>query len=163
MAAAEELGAALATAGHGLVYGGGRAGLMGAVADGVLKGGGHVTGVIPQALMDLEVGHTGIPDLRVVGTMHERKALMYELSSVFITLPGGIGTFEEFFETVTWNKLGLHKKPSLVLNVAGYYDPLRDLLDHSLRSDFITADVRGLMRIVDSVPETMAVLDELFT
>jgi len=108
--------------------------------------------------MELEVGHTSLTDLRVVRTMHERKALMYDLASAFISLPGGIGTFEEFFEALTWTKLGLHAKPSLVLNIAGYYDPLREMLDHALRNGFIGQDVRDMARFVDSVPEAIDAL-----
>ena len=158
--AATRLGEELARAGHGLVFGGGNAGLMGAVSDGVLAAGGHVTGVIPQALMDREVGRTDIDDLRVVADMHERKSLMYELADAFVTLPGGLGTFEEFFETATWSQLGFHTKPSIVLNVDGYYAPLRELLDHAVENGFVTAQNRALFTVVDSVEEVLAVLGE---
>jgi len=162
-AAATELGEALAGAGIGLVYGGGAAGLMGDVSAGVLSRGGHVTGVIPQALMDLEVGRTDIADLRVVSNMHERKALMYELSSAFVTLPGGLGTFDEFFETATWTKLGLHTKPSLVLDVDGYYAPLRTLLDHALDNGFFSHGDQELISFhtsVDSLLDSLASLHD---
>ena len=155
---ARRLGQALAGAGHGLVFGGGNAGLMGAVSDGVLDGGGRVTGVIPQALMDREVGRTDIDDLRVVATMHERKALMYDLSSAFVTLPGGLGTFEEFFETATWSQLGFHAKPSIVLNVDGYYAPLREMLDHAVENGFVTPENRAMFAVVDTVEEVLGVL-----
>jgi uncharacterized protein (TIGR00730 family) len=135
-AAAEELGRLLAEAGFGLVFGGGAAGLMGSVSDGVLRAGGAVTGVIPQALMDRELGRTDLPELHVVTSMHERKALMYELSDAFVTLPGGLGTLDEFFETATWTKLGLHRKPSLILDTDGFYAPLRAMLDHALDNEF---------------------------
>jgi uncharacterized protein (TIGR00730 family) len=160
-AAAAELGAALAEAGIGLVYGGGSSGLMGDVSGAALARGGHVVGVIPQALMDLEVGRTDLPDLRVVDGMHERKALMYELSSAFVTLPGGLGTFDEFFETVTWTKLGLHRKPSFVLDVDGYYAPLRALLDHALDSGFFShgdQDQISFHTSVDSLVASLAAL-----
>ncbi len=119
-ALARRLGALLARRGLGLVYGGGNVGLMGVLADAVLKDGGHVIGVIPQALVDLEVAHSGLPDLRIVGSMHERKALMADLADGFIALPGGIGTLEEFCEILTWAQLGLHQKPCGLINVAGY-------------------------------------------
>ncbi|RNL79016.1 TIGR00730 family Rossman fold protein [Nocardioides marmorisolisilvae] len=160
-AAATELGAALADAGMGLVYGGGAAGLMGDVSAGALSRGGHVTGVIPQALMDLELGRTDIADLRVVANMHERKALMYELSAAFVTLPGGLGTFDEFFETATWTKLGLHRKPCLVLDVDGYYAPLRALLDHALDSGFFTHGDQELISFHGSVDSVLAELEGL--
>jgi hypothetical protein len=147
--AAINAGAELARRGLGLVYGGGNVGLMGVLADAVLAGGGHVTGVIPEALMAREVGHRGLPDLRVVKTMHERKALMAELSEGFIALPGGIGTFEEFFEIVTWAQLGMHSKPCALLNVNGFYDPLLRLLDHAVQERFVKQKQRDLA-IVDS-------------
>ena len=115
--AAEAMGALLAERGIGLVYGGGNVGLMGVIADAVLASGGDVIGVIPQSLADREIAHTGITDLRVVDSMHTRKAMMAELSDAFIAMPGGVGTFEEFFEVVTWTQLGLHRKPCGLLNV----------------------------------------------
>jgi uncharacterized protein (TIGR00730 family) len=136
--AAEELGRLLAEAGFGLVYGGGAAGLMGSVSDGAIKAGGTVTGVMPQALMDREVGRNDLAELHVVSSMHERKALMYELSDAFVTLPGGLGTLDEFFETATWTKLGLHRKPSLILDTDGFYAPLRAMLDHALDNEFFS-------------------------
>src|SRR6185436_6911974 len=131
-AAAQELGALLAREKIELVYGGGMVGLMGIVADAVLKNGGHVIGVIPEKLVIKEVVHEKLPDLRVVKTMHERKALMAELADGFIALPGGYGTFEEFFEILTWAQLGLHAKPCGLLNVNGFFDPLLRLLDHGV-------------------------------
>ena len=147
--AAKHAGAELARRGIALVYGGGRVGLMGMVADAVLAAGGHVTGVIPEALMAKEVGHRGLPDLRVVKTMHERKALMAELSDGFVALPGGFGTFDEFFEIVTWAQLGLHSKPCGLLNVNGFYDPLLGLVDRAIEERFIKPKQRDLI-VVES-------------
>jgi uncharacterized protein (TIGR00730 family) len=128
--AAEKLGVLLATRGIGLVYGGGNVGLMGVIADAALRAGGEVIGVIPGALMDKELGHTGVTKLHVVASMHERKQLMADLSDGFIALPGGIGTLEEFFETLTWLQLGFHNKPVGLLNVAGFYEHLLTFLRH---------------------------------
>lgn len=147
--AARNVGGELARRGIALVYGGGNVGLMGVVADAVLASGGHVTGVIPEALMAKEVGHRGLPDLRVVKTMHERKALMAELSDGFVALPGGIGTFEEFFEIVTWAQLGFHSKPCALLNVNKFYDPLLRLLDHAIDEHFVKPSQRDFV-IVES-------------
>lgn len=129
-AAAVTLGRLLAAEGVELVYGGGRVGLMGALADACLGAGGRVTGVIPRFLMDLEVGHERLTDLRIVGSMQERKALMADLSDGFVALPGGIGTMEELFEVWTWGQLGSHPKPVALLDVAGYFAPLRAFVDH---------------------------------
>lgn len=158
---AELLGQRLAQDGFGLVYGAGGAGVMGALSDGSLRAGGHVTGVIPQALMDREYGRTDLSALHVVASMHERKALMYELSSAFVTLPGGLGTLEEFFETTTWNQLGLHAKPSFVLNLGGYYSHLQALLDHAVESGFVQQADRELVTVVDDVDELMTALAAL--
>ncbi len=144
-AAAQELGALLAREKIELVYGGGRVGLMGLVADAVLKHGGHVIGVIPEKLVIKEVVHEQLPDLRVVKTMHERTALMAELADGFIALPGGYGTFEEFFEVLAWSQLGWHRKPFGLFNVAGFYRGLLDFLDHTTREGFIRAPHRGLV------------------
>ncbi len=146
---ARELGRALVRRGIGLVYGGGNVGLMNVIADSVLGLGGHVTGVIPDALVSKEVAHRGLTDLRVVGSMHERKAVMAELSDGFIALPGGIGTLEEFFEVLSWAQLGLHEKPCGLLNVGGYYDPLIAFLDHAQSEDSIKPKHRALL-IVES-------------
>ncbi|MFL6062380.1 MAG: TIGR00730 family Rossman fold protein [Marmoricola sp.] len=156
--AATELGRLLAEAGFGLVYGGGAAGLMGSVSDGALEAGGRVIGVMPQALMDRELGRTDVTELHVVANMHERKALMYDLSSAFVTLPGGLGTFDEFFETVTWTKLGLHTKPSLVLDVAGYYAPLRAMLEHALENEFFA---HGDQELISFHDDATGVVDRL--
>ena len=145
--AAKNVGSELARRSIGLVYGGGNVGLMGVVADAVLASGGHVIGVIPEALMTKELGHKSIQDLRVVKTMHERKALMAELSDGFVALPGGIGTFEEFFEIVTWAQLGFHSKPCALLNVNAFYDPLLHLLDHAIKEQFVKPKQRDLVLV----------------
>lgn len=144
-AAAKTLGSLLAAEGIGLVYGGAQVGLMGAVADAALARGGEVIGVIPQHLVSKEVAHPGLPDLRVVNSMHERKSLMAELSDGFIALPGGFGTFEEFCEVLTWSQLGLHQKATGLINVSGYYDPLLALFDAGVREQFIRPQHRGLV------------------
>jgi hypothetical protein len=128
-----------------LVYGGGKVGLMGVIADEVLRLGGEVTGVIPKALMDREVGHTGLTRLHIVKDMHERKAMMAELSDGFIAMPGGIGTLEELFEVFTWSQLGLHDKPIGLLNVAGFYDGLLTFLRHVVDQRFLKAEQAALL------------------
>jgi uncharacterized protein (TIGR00730 family) len=149
--AARQLGRMMMERGYGLVYGGGKVGLMTVIADTVLELGGHVTGVIPNALVSKEVAHFGLTDLRVVGSMHERKALMAELSDGFIAMPGGIGTMEEFFEVLSWAQLGIHNKPCALLNVAGYYDSLIQFLDRGVEQDFIKPKHRELL-LVESAP-----------
>ncbi len=141
-AGAAAVGRALAAGGFDVVYGGGRAGLMGAVADAATAAGARVAGIIPQALVVREVEHRGIEELVVVGTMHERKALMAERSDAFLVLPGGIGTFEEFFEAITWRALELHDKPCALLDIDGYFDPLLAALDHAVREGFVRASDR---------------------
>lgn len=153
-AMAERLGCALTDRRYGLVYGGGKVGLMAVIADAMLGLGGHVTGVIPDALVSQEVAHRGLSELRVVGSMHERKAVMAELSDGFIAMPGGIGTMEEFFEVLSWAQLGLHEKPCGLLNVSRYYDPLIAFLDHGVAQDFIKLEHRALM-IVEAAPELL--------
>ncbi len=135
-----------------LVYGGGHVGLMGVIADEVLRLGGSVTGVIPDALMKREVGHAGLTKLHVVRDMHERKAMMANLSDAFIALPGGIGTLEELFEATTWSQLGLHDKPVGLLNVAGFYDRLIDFVQHMVAQGFLRPEHAGLM-LHDADPE----------
>ena len=154
MTAATDLGRVLAARGIGLVYGGARVGLMGAVADAVLTGGGEVTGVIPRSLVEKEVAHSGLTELRVVTTMHERKALMADLSDAFIALPGGWGTLDEFFEILTWAQLGLHCKPCGVLNVQGYFDRLLSFLDHSVEQGFVRREYGALLAVSDR-PSTL--------
>jgi uncharacterized protein (TIGR00730 family) len=148
---AAAVGRSLARRGIRLVYGGGKVGMMGAVADAALAAGGDVVGVIPQQIFDLEVGHEGLGDLRVVGSMHERKALMADLADAFIALPGGIGTFEELFEVYTWAQLGLHRKPLGLLDVAGYYAPLEAMLDHAVDQRFLRPETRGMLVRDDSL------------
>lgn len=142
--AARGLGALLAAERIGLVYGGGHTGLMGAVADGALAGGGEVIGVIPHGLVVKELAHQGLSELRIVDSMHARKSLMADLSDGFITLPGGMGTLEETCEILTWAQLGIHHKPCGVLNVAGYFDPLIALLDHMSAEGLLRAEHRAL-------------------
>jgi uncharacterized protein (TIGR00730 family) len=156
--AARAIGRAIGERGWQLVYGGGRAGLMGEVANAALAAGAHVTGIIPQALMAREQGHTGLAALHVVETMHERKRLMAEHSDAFIALPGGIGTFEELFEVWTWLQLGYHAKPVGLLNAAGYYDQLIDFLDHSVQRGFIPKAQRDLLQIENAAD---ALLDRI--
>jgi uncharacterized protein (TIGR00730 family) len=148
---AGHVGRALAGRGLRLVYGGGNVGMMGAIADAALAAGGDVIGVIPRQIFDLEIGHRGVADLRVVGSMPERKALMAELSDAFIALPGGIGTFEELFEVYTWAQLGLHRKPLGLLDVAGYYVPLEAMLDHAVEQRFLRRETRALLVSDDSL------------
>jgi uncharacterized protein (TIGR00730 family) len=157
-AATEELAQLLARRGIGVVYGGASVGLMGLLADSALAAGGEVVGVIPAALEAKEIAHTGLTDLHVVGSMHERKALMAELSDGFIALPGGSGTLEELFEVFTWSQLGLHRKACALLNVAGYYDGLEAFLDHAVRERFLRAEHRAMLLCEDTPP---AVLDAL--
>jgi uncharacterized protein (TIGR00730 family) len=145
--AAADLGRRLAARGIGLVFGGGSIGLMGVVADAVLAGGGRAIGVIPHGLAARELAHRGVPDMRVVPTMHARKALMAELADGFVALPGGMGTFDELFEIVTWAQLGIHRKPVGVLDVAGYYDPLVALLDHATTAGFVSAAGRAIVMV----------------
>jgi len=139
---ATELGRRIAGEGLRLVYGGGRTGLMGAVADGVLAAGGEVTGVIPQHLVDLEVAHQGVTTLEVVGSMHERKSRMFDLSDAFVALPGGFGTAEEIFEMLTWRQLGIGKKPCAFLDVDGFYAKLIGMIDHMVEERFLHPEQR---------------------
>jgi uncharacterized protein (TIGR00730 family) len=144
-AAARGLAAVLARQRLGLVYGGGNVGMMGTLADAMLQAGGEVIGVIPQHLVAREIAHRGVTQLRIVDTMHQRKALMNELSDAFIALPGGFGTLEEFFEILTWSQLGIHRKPSGLLNVSGYYDHLLAMLDHAVTEGFLLPANRNLV------------------
>jgi uncharacterized protein (TIGR00730 family) len=153
-AAAASLARHLTAQGIGIVYGGGRTGLMGTLADAALEAGGEVIGIMPDLLVEREVAHHGLSDLRVVGSMHERKALMAELSDAFIALPGGFGTFEEFCEVVTWTQLGLHSKPCGLLNVESYYDPLLALFDHAMAEGFLKAIHRRIV-ISDTCVESL--------
>jgi uncharacterized protein (TIGR00730 family) len=143
--AAQELGRALADQGIGLVYGGASVGLMGALADAMLDAGGEAIGVIPQALVEREIAHPGLADLRVVGSMHERKALMADLADGFVALPGGMGTLEELFEVYTWTQLGLHSKPLGLLDVRAYFTKLVGFLDHAVEERFLTVEHREML------------------
>ena len=156
--AAAATGELIARRGLGLVYGGGRVGLMGVLADSALRAGGRVIGVITQALQDREVAHDGLTELQVVRTMHERKAMMARLSDAFLVLPGGIGTMEEFFEVWTWGQLGIHKKPYGLLNVDDFYTPLIEFLDHAHRAGFIRAAQRAQVAVAS---DANALLDAL--
>jgi uncharacterized protein (TIGR00730 family) len=149
--AARELGSLLARHGVALVYGGARRGLMGAAADAALAAGGRVVGVIPHGLWAREIAHTGLSELLVVDTMHERKALMSGRADAFVMLPGGAGTLEEFFEAWTWSQLGIHDKPCGILNVAGFFDPLLALLDHMVEERFVPLAHRQMI-VVDERP-----------
>jgi uncharacterized protein (TIGR00730 family) len=155
VAAAQALGTALAQAGIGVVYGGGRVGLMGTVADAALAAGGEVIGIIPRFLEEREVAHVGV-DLRIVDSMHERKALMAELSDAFVALPGGFGTFEEFFEIVTWVQLRLIEAPCVLANVDGYFDPLVQLIDGANEKGFISDGNRSIVEAYPTVDAVMA-------
>jgi uncharacterized protein (TIGR00730 family) len=158
--AARELGAGLATAGIGLVYGGGRVGLMGLLADAVLAAGGDVTGIIPTRLRDAELAHTGVTELVVVDSMHDRKRLMAEKADAFAILPGGIGTLDEFFEIVSWRQLSLHDKPILLVDIGDYWAPLRALLDHIVVNGFARPQTWGFVHVVPSVSALMAALSK---
>jgi uncharacterized protein (TIGR00730 family) len=146
-AAARSLGAEMAQRKLGLVYGGGNIGLMGVVADAVLAQGGEVIGVIPQALVDKELALHAVTKLHIVGSMHERKALMADLSDAFIALPGGFGTLDEFCEILTWAQLGLHRKPCGLMNTAGFYDTFLAQIDHAVTNGFIRAEHRDLIHV----------------
>jgi uncharacterized protein (TIGR00730 family) len=138
----------------GIVYGGGKAGLMGALADAVLEAGGEIIGVMPRVLVAKEIAHTGLKDLRIVNSMHERKALMAELADAFIALPGGYGTFEELCEVLTWTQIGIQRKPCGLLNVEGYYDGLLRMFDHAVEEQFLKPAHRQMV-ISDSRPEPL--------
>lgn len=145
--AATALGAALARSEITLVWGGGNVGLMGSVADSVLAHGGRAIGVIPRGLEERELAHAGATEMHVVGSMHERKALMADLSDAFVALPGGFGTLDELCEILTWRQLGLHAKPAGLLDVAGFYQPLLAAFDHSVREGFVQSQFRELLRV----------------
>jgi uncharacterized protein (TIGR00730 family) len=158
LAAATSLGHTLADRGISLVYGGGHVGLMGAVADAVTERGGEAHGVITEALEAKEIAHHGLTTLRVVKTMHERKAAMADAADAFVMLPGGFGTLDEFFEVVTWTQLGIHDKPCGVLDVAGYFGPLRELVDGAVTAGFVHPAHRDMI-VIDS--DAGALLDRL--
>jgi uncharacterized protein (TIGR00730 family) len=156
--ATAELARLLVADGIGLVYGGANVGLMAVLADTVLAEGGDAVGVIPQALVDKEIAHPGLADLRVVGSMHERKALMADLADAFIALPGGLGTLEELFEVYTWSQLGLHQKPCALLDVEGYYSGIAAFLEHAVRERFLREEHRAMLMVE---PEPRALLERL--
>ena len=158
--AAQELGRALVDRRIGLVFGGGGIGLMGALADAVIAGGGEAIGVIPAALATKEVAHGSLAEMCIVKTMHERKAMMADLADIFLALPGGMGTFDELFEILTWAQLGIHRKPIGLLNVNGYFDPLIYMVDHAVREGFIAPAHRGLLVIAETVDDWFAALTD---
>ena len=151
---------AMTASGVDLVYGGGRLGLMGLIADAVLERGGKVYGVIPSALVNLEVAHSGVTELHTVETMHERKAQMTDLADAFLALPGGIGTLDELFEAWSWNALGYHKKPLCLLNVDGFWDGLITFIDHAADSGFLSDRRREQLLVANSPDEALELLDE---
>ncbi|QJE72976.1 TIGR00730 family Rossman fold protein [Aerophototrophica crusticola] len=156
--AAHALGTALAERGLGLVYGGGRVGLMGIVADAALAAGGEVVGIIPEHIQKLEVEHTGLTELHVVDSMHTRKRMMVERSDAFIILPGGLGTLDEAFEIITWRQLKLHDKPIIIADIGGYWQPLRDLLTHLKDTGFGRGDIDQLYTFVERVEDILPAL-----
>ncbi len=151
---------AMVSRGVDLVYGGGRLGLMGMIADGVLDLGGHVFGVIPEALVNLEVAHTGVTELYTVANMHERKAKMTDLADAFLALPGGIGTLDELFEAWSWNALGYHAKPFCLLNVEGFWDGMIEFIDHATDSGFLSRQRRNQLLVASTPDEALELLDE---
>jgi len=158
--ATRELADVMVARGVDLVYGGGRLGLMGLIADSVLELGGKVYGVIPSALVDLEVAHTGVTELFHVENMHERKAKMTDLADAFVALPGGIGTLDELFEAWSWNALGYHAKPFCLLNVGGFWDGLIQFMDHATGSGFLSASRRQQLLVATTPEEALELLDE---
>ena len=161
MQAARELGSLLAVRGIGLIYGGGNCGLMGILADEVLKCGGCVTGVIPEMLMVKELAHLELTKLHVVAGMHERKALMSSLADGFIALPGGFGTFEELFEVITWGQLGLQQKPIGLVNVEGFFEPILELARHAMREGFVRPEQLQLLLSAPSPEELLQMMDHV--
>lgn len=152
--------AAMVGRGVDLVYGGGKLGLMGLIADSVLDGGGRVYGVIPQALVDIEVAHTRLTELHIVANMHERKAKMTDLADAFLALPGGIGTLDELFEAWSWNALGYHKKPFCLLNVDGFWDGMIEFIDHATTSGFLSVQRRQQLLVAETPERALDLLDE---
>lgn len=160
--AAENFGRAMNRSGIGLVYGGAKVGLMGRLADTVIAAGGEAIGVMPRALAEKEIAHEGLTELRIVESMHERKAVMAELADGFVALPGGLGTLEEFFEAVTWAQLSIHDKPCGLLNVAGFFDGLHSFLDHAVDHRFVRAGHRSMILSSDD-PENLLASLQAFT
>ena len=157
---AEQLGSALAAKGWGLVYGGADIGLMGAMADAALEGGGQVVGVIPQALVDREIAHDHLTELHIVSSMHERKARMAALADAFIALPGGYGTLDEFLEVLTWAQLGIHQKPCVLINTADYFEGLLSFFDHAVREDFVRIHNRQLLLTARDTEHAIALIED---
>jgi uncharacterized protein (TIGR00730 family) len=158
MTAAHAMGMGLAQRGLGLVYGGGRVGLMGAVADGTLAGGGKVVGVIPQSLVDRELAHARLSEMHVVSSMHERKAMMAEIADAFVAMPGGFGTLDELFEIITWAQLGFHHKPIALLNVGGYFEPMLTFIEHMATEGFIKPEHRRAVLVKNEVDDLLDTL-----
>lgn len=156
---ARELGLVLAKKNIDLVYGGGHVGLMGIVADAAMSAGAKAIGIIPRCLADKEVAHQGLTELKIVQTMHERKALMSELSDGFIAMPGGFGTLEELFEVITWAQLGIHKKPFGLFNVAGYYDKLIEFMDYQVEQGFVPQRHREMIIVSDEAEQLVEMLE----
>ena len=162
VAAARDLGRRIAASGYGLVYGGATVGLMGAVADMALAAGGKVVGVIPDVIMDREIGHQGLTELHVVRTMHERKAMLAERADAFVALPGGYGTMDEFIEIVTWAQLRIHAKPCVLVNVGGYYDGLLRFFDDAVHEGFIKPEYRALVQVARDASETLQIIERVW-
>lgn len=157
---ANQIGKHIADRNWGLVYGGGKVGMMGLIADSALNNSGEVIGIIPTALKRAEVVHTGVTEIIETPDMHTRKALMEEKSSAFVVLPGGFGTLDEFFEILTWRQLGIHNKPIILVNAFGYFDGLTTFVDNAINQDFVRANNRDLFSITTNVEETISVLEE---
>ena len=160
LAEAKSLGQRMASHGWSLIYGGTSVGLMGATADAALSGGAEVIGVLPHALQDREIAHRGLTELHLVGSMHERKALMASLSDAFIALPGGYGTLDEFFEIVTWAQLNIHSKPCVLINTDGYYDFLLRFLDHAVREEFVRPANLSLVQVARDSAEALQWIEQ---
>jgi uncharacterized protein (TIGR00730 family) len=158
--AATDLGRRIAQRGYGLVYGGATVGAMGAVADAALAAGGPVVGVIPEVIREREIDHKGLTEQHVVGTMHERKALLSSRADAFVALPGGYGTMDEFIEIVTWAQLHIHAKPCVLVNVNNFYDPLLRFLDHTVREGFIVPENRGLVQVAADPAAALALVEQ---
>lgn len=159
LATARDLGRRIAESGYGLLYGGATVGAMGAIADATLAAGGEVVGVIPDVIMDREIGHRGLTELHVVRTMHERKALLAERADAFVALPGGYGTMDEFIEIVTWAQLGIHAKPCVLVNLGGYYDALLRFFDTAVSEGFIRPENRGLVVVARDAAEVLEMIE----
>lgn len=159
--AALRLGGLMAKAGIRLVYGGGRIGMMGRIADAVMERGGEVIGIIPQFLEQVEVGHSGVTQLIVTDNMHDRKQKMAEMSDAFLIMPGGLGTLEETFEILTWKQLGLHQKPVIIADIEGYWHHLTELIDHMIAENYAKAENRALFQVIDSIDELLPALSAM--